>query len=285
MLEQHRVAADHVDAGRDHRRGMDESRDGRRALHGVGQPDIQWNLRRLAGGADEEQQRDERQHAEGRLDRHRLHGLADGHEVERPDRPEQQQRPQDEGVVTDAVDDKRLLRRVRGRCLFVVVADEQVGAEPHAFPADEHDQRVGAEHEQQHEEDEEVQVGEVPREVGVGLLVHVGRRVDVDERADAGDDEDHHGRQRIEAEAHVEREAPGRHPGEQHLGNLAGLGRHAHERPHLRGRDGKGRQHHGRGQAARHALGQTLPHRRIDEEAGKRKQRYQREHWITISAR
>ena len=37
---------------------MDERRDRSRALHGVGQPHIERQLGRLAGGADQQQQRD-----------------------------------------------------------------------------------------------------------------------------------------------------------------------------------------------------------------------------------
>ncbi len=77
VREQHGVAADHVDARRHHRRRVDERGDRRRAFHRVRQPDIQRNLRRLAGGADEEQQRDDRQRAEGRFDRHAGDRLGD----------------------------------------------------------------------------------------------------------------------------------------------------------------------------------------------------------------
>ena len=78
------------------------------------------------------------------------------------------------------------------RGLLVVLvpeADEQVAAEADALPAEEHDDEVVPEDEEQHREDEEVQVRE---EAPVGRLrLHVGARVDVDERADARDDERH----------------------------------------------------------------------------------------------
>ncbi len=45
VAEQHRVAPDHVDAGRHHRRRVDERRDGSRAFHGVRQPGVERNLR------------------------------------------------------------------------------------------------------------------------------------------------------------------------------------------------------------------------------------------------
>ena len=54
-------AADHVHAGRHHRRGVDERRHGRRAFHGVRQPDVERNLRALARGPDKQQQCDDRQ--------------------------------------------------------------------------------------------------------------------------------------------------------------------------------------------------------------------------------
>ena len=56
---------------------------------------------------------------------------------------------------------------------------------PDAFPPDEHHREARAEHEHEHERGEQVQVREVARELAVRLVVHVGRRVQVDERADA----------------------------------------------------------------------------------------------------
>ena len=51
---------DHVDAGRDHRRGVDQGADGRRAFHGVGKPDIKRKLGGFARGSDKKKDRDER---------------------------------------------------------------------------------------------------------------------------------------------------------------------------------------------------------------------------------
>ena len=45
-------ADDHVDARCDHSRGMNECRDRRGAGHGVGQPDVERNLRAFAGSAE-----------------------------------------------------------------------------------------------------------------------------------------------------------------------------------------------------------------------------------------
>ena len=50
--------AHHVDAGGDHGGRVDQRGDGRRACHGVGQPDIERKLRRFAAGAHQQQQAD-----------------------------------------------------------------------------------------------------------------------------------------------------------------------------------------------------------------------------------
>ena len=68
--EQRIRARDHVDARRDHGRGVDECGNRRGAFHGVGQPDIERKLRRFAAGSNEQQQR-------GRGD----DGIADGESV------------------------------------------------------------------------------------------------------------------------------------------------------------------------------------------------------------
>ena len=60
----------HIHARRDHGRGVDQGGDRRGAFHGVGQPDVERKLRRLAAGADEQQQ-------SGRGD----DGIADGESV------------------------------------------------------------------------------------------------------------------------------------------------------------------------------------------------------------
>ena len=54
--EQRVRARDHVDARRDHGRGMDQSGNRRGAFHGIGQPDVERKLRRFAAGSDEEKQ-------------------------------------------------------------------------------------------------------------------------------------------------------------------------------------------------------------------------------------
>ena len=65
-----------------------------------------------------------------------------GHEVQRAEVVEDQEHPDQHADIADAVDDKRLLGRVRRRLLLVEEADEQIGTEADTFPADEQQQQV-----------------------------------------------------------------------------------------------------------------------------------------------
>ena len=58
------------------------------------------------------------------------------------------------------VDPEGLLARVGRRFLQEPEADQQVAAQAHAFPADEHHDQVRGQHQRQHEEHEEIQVAE-----------------------------------------------------------------------------------------------------------------------------
>jgi hypothetical protein len=91
----------------------------------------------------------------------------------------------------------------RGRTVSIE-ADQQVGADPHPLPAEEHHQVVVGEHEHQHREDEQRHNREVAGEAH--LVVHVVDREPGHQSADAGHDEHHHHAQWIDQEAEVDRE-------------------------------------------------------------------------------
>src|SRR5581483_9222738 len=94
-------------------------------------------------------------------------------------------------------------------------ADQQVGAEPDAFPEDKQQQKVVGQHQHQHRKDEEGQVGEkapIPR-----IAVHVADGIDVDEKADRRDDDEHQRRQLVGVEADRRLEIAGRNPGVEPL--------------------------------------------------------------------
>ena len=202
VREEDGIAAEHVDTGGDHRRRVDQRRHRRRTFHRVRQPDVEGNLRALAGRADEQEQADQRQDAEmAALDRHRRRGILNGSEIERAEGVVDEKDAEDEAPVADAVGDERFLPGVRRALLLVPVADQQVRAQAHAFPAHEHHQEVASQDEHEHEEAEQVQVAEEARDAAARLVGHVGGRIDVNQRPDPGDDEQHHRRERIEPES------------------------------------------------------------------------------------
>ncbi len=182
----------HVDAGGHHGRGVDQRGDGRGAGHGVGQPGVERNLRRFAGRAHQQQQADQRQRglrSARRLMEHRA-------EIERAELLEDEEHRQRESEIADAVDDERLVAGVGGELFIEVEADQQVAAQAHAFPADEENQVVRRQHQGQHEEHEQVQIGEeavIAAKIRAMLVRHVADGIDVDQGADAGDDQQHDG--------------------------------------------------------------------------------------------
>ena len=192
---------------------MDQRRHRGGAGHGVGEPDVERDLGALAHGADEQAEGDEAGQRQaqrvgpGRQLRVGGDAAEDLAEVQGAEDREQGEQPDQEAEVADPVDDERLHPGVGRPVLLVVEADQQVGAEPHPLPADEHHQEVVAQDQQQHRPHEQVEVDEVAL---VALLVgHVADRVDVDPEADEGDDEHHHRRQRVEQEGDVEVDRPG----------------------------------------------------------------------------
>ena len=91
--------------------------------------------------------------------------------------------------IADAIEDERLLACIGGGFAQVVKADQQVRSKTHALPADEHQQEVFRQHQGQHEKHEEVEVGKI---APVSLFVgHVADGVDMDQKADAGDHQQH----------------------------------------------------------------------------------------------
>ena len=217
-----RVASGHQeDAGGDHGGGVDEGAHRGRALHGVGQPDVQRQLGRFADGAAEEQDGDQggglHLAAEERCgpadERTRL--AEDLAVVQAAEGDEDEQEPQEKAEVTEAVDNEGLLARVRGRLLLVVETDEQVGTESHRLPAEEQLEEVVAEHEHEHGEGEQAQVREEP--VVAVLAFHVADRVDVHERTDAGDHDEHHRGQLVDQEADRHAQGAALDPGVQIL--------------------------------------------------------------------
>ena len=171
-------------------------------------------------------------------------------EAHRAEYRHHEQHPQDESRVAHAIHHERLLAGIGRRFLVEIETDQQVAAQPHAFPADEQQDVVVGQHQHQHEEHEQVEVAE---EAVVAVIVgHVADGVDVDQEADSGDHQDHHGAERIEQKApiglkrgHVPVGHVERHPGDPgELDDLVDAHGLLRKLPHGDGGKDKGKQHH-----------------------------------------
>ena len=128
----------------------------------------------------------------------RAGGRVDRPEPAAADIHEEEKDADDEGRVADPVDQEGLHAGLGRRRPLEPEADQEIGAKPDALPADEHQDDVRGQDQHEHEEGEQVQEGEVS---GIALVFgHVSDRIDVDEQADARDDQGHDGGQLVELE-------------------------------------------------------------------------------------
>src|SRR5581483_10617777 len=125
----------------------------------------------------------------------------DVRKIERAEVCDEEEHREQESEVADAVDDEGLLAGIGGGVATEIEADQQVGSETDALPSDEEQLEARREHQNQHEEHEEVEVRE---EAPVTFLFsHVANRVDVNQEADTRDDAEHDQREVVDREGEV----------------------------------------------------------------------------------
>ncbi|GAB3997550.1 hypothetical protein GCM10029992_20780 [Glycomyces albus] len=163
----------------------------------------------LAAGGGEEEQSEREGHAVGEFAR----AVEDFGEVEASHGADHDEHGQQEADVGDAVGQEGLLAGGGGGGFGLPEGDEEVGGEADPFPADEGHEVVAAEDEDEHGGDEEVEVGE--ESAPAFVVRHVADGVDVDEEADAGDQEREDAAERVEQEAGLDVEFADRDEGEQ----------------------------------------------------------------------
>src|SRR5207248_5271772 len=184
-IEQSMAARDHVDPRSDHRCRVNESGNWRGAFHRIRKPDVQWNLRGLAGRSKNQQQRDRSQNATvpSWVYADRIEHAA---KVKRAKLADDEEHGKEEAEVSDAVDDESFFPRVGCGVFPEIEANQQVRGQADTLPADEHEQKILSQHQYRHEEHEEI---EVSKEPPVPLFMsHVAHRVDVDQKANSGHD-------------------------------------------------------------------------------------------------
>ena len=163
-------ARDQVDTSGDHGGSMDQGRNRRRTCHGIRQPDKQRQLGRFTGHTQQHEEGDQR--ASHRVWRQpRLRACAeDLVKLQGAKIGEDQEHGDQQAKITDAVGDEGFLGS-HGiadaiLALFKPETDQQVGAQAHTFPADEHHQVVIGADQDHHGGDEQVEIdketGEAP---------------------------------------------------------------------------------------------------------------------------
>src|SRR5215831_12182019 len=164
VLEENMRTRDDVNARRDHGGGVNQCAHRRRAFHGVRQPDIERKLCGFTGGAHEQEQGSDGEGAEyapGFVRPLLLRNCGEkGVEVQGLESPEEQEHSQHEPEVAYAVDDEGFLARVRSGLFKKIETDEQVAGEADPLPSDKKQHVVGGQHQNEHEEHEQVQVAE-----------------------------------------------------------------------------------------------------------------------------
>ncbi len=119
-------------------------------------------------------------------------------EIDRAELPVDRHDAQREAEVTDAVDDEGLDGGRRRTVLGVPEADQKVGRQAHAFPAEEQLHEVGGGHQHQHGKGEQRQIGEEARARVV--LGHIAPAIKVDQRRHGRNHDQHGAGQRIDAD-------------------------------------------------------------------------------------
>src|SRR4029077_6399761 len=160
------------------------------------------------------------------------------HEVQRPNTlaaefRNDKENSQRKTKVADAVDDERFVSGNNIQRLFIPKAYEQIGTQADAFPTHEEGQQIVRHHQDEHEENKQVEVDEKARHPLV--VGHIAEGIDVDEKADAGDDQQHHRGKVVDLKGKLYLERAGLDPGIERVAKNSARG----EQPKNIEHDGK----------------------------------------------
>ena len=178
---------------------MDQGADRRGTFHGIRQPDMERELGGFTHSAGEDTDRGPGQSAASQsaadshvLQRHRVKGAGVA---------EEKQDCRQETEITQPGDDESLLCGIGGLRFVEPEPDEQVTAQAHHLPEDEHHQQVPGEHQPKHRGGEQGHPGIIARKAGIDgihrVAVQVAKRIHLHHQADEADGHEHHSRQRV----------------------------------------------------------------------------------------
>ncbi len=191
----------------------------------------------------------------------------------RAERGEQAVERDHEGPIADPVDDERLVAGGGVADDLVPEADQRERAEADALPSHEQQPQIVAQHQQEHREGEQVEPAEeAPVRI---IVVHVAGRVDVDQAADAGDDQRHQHRERIEPERDIDIEPADMNPAPEIVEHEAILGRQRQHHHEGAERDQKGEHDHAASDHGDRTLAESLLQPGAGEKVDRRAERGQ----------
>src|SRR4030095_10101386 len=100
-------------------------------------------------------------------------------ELDAAEGAEYQEDPQDKPKIPHPIDNEGLLAGIGRRLPGEPEADQEVGAQPHPFPSQEHQQEIVPHDQEKHGEDEQIQIGKITLEAL--LAMHIADGIDMDE--------------------------------------------------------------------------------------------------------
>ena len=194
--EQRRAAGDQIDAGRHHRGRVNQGTHRRGAFHGVGKPEVQRELGRLAARSGEQAQANQQYVLrEARRRGMNLRAAKHGRKIETAERRPNQVQADQKGRVADSIHHERFDRRGGGRRALVPEPDQEVAAQSDRFPKDKQHHEIAGHDEHAHRKDKQRQLGKEPRIARVA--VHVAAGVNGDQQADERHHRQQDGRQGV----------------------------------------------------------------------------------------
>ena len=208
LVEHREHAGDEVDTGGDHRGGVHQGADRRRAFHGVRQPHLERHLGALAGGAGEEAEREQRQRRAAEAPAMASCWIVVN--IERTRLGVDEEDRQQEAEVAQARDEEGLLGGSSRGGTVEPEADEQVGRDTDHLPEHVHHEEAVHEDQPEHGSREQGHVGEVAPVTRIA--VHVALGVDLDQERNGGDDDEHDGREAVNVEPDVDRDVADAQP-------------------------------------------------------------------------
>ena len=175
---------------------MDQGADRGRPFHGIGQPDVERNLGRLADGPAEQKQGNDRGQGHVVAEEQQafagqsIHPAEDLMILEAAQLGKNQKKTEDEAEIAEAVDNKGLLAGIGSGRFLVIKSDQQIGGKADRLPAEKKLEKVVAQDQHEHGKGEKAQVSE--KSVIPVFPLHVAHRIDMHQRADTGDHQQHH---------------------------------------------------------------------------------------------